>query len=138
MITSKNIQESRNVADSYICTRTPEPVLTYKENAKKHKKVVFPTGLVCNSNGEPFILDTGSASVLVLQRGSVAKMAVIGCYMKPGEENYEVETALKVTKLRFSNHLNDFIINKDTLFVVDAGRHEIVVIPKVGYNISTR
>ena len=58
--------------------------------------------------------------------------------MKPGEENYEVETALKVTKLLFSNHLNDFIINKDTLFVVDAGRHEIVVIPKVGYNISTR
>ena len=52
--------------------------MSHVENAKKHKKINFPVGIVCNTNGDQFILDTGSACVMVLTRSSIAKMLLIG------------------------------------------------------------
>ena len=130
--TDKRVQEVLSVAKTYTCTRTPEMILKYKENAKKHKKLLFPTTIVCNLNGEPIVMDPGSACVVVLQRSSVAKMFVIGSYKKPKEKNYKSKAkAVKSNKVRFSNHLSDMTIIKNNLYIVDSGREEVIILINV-------
>ena len=63
MTFSKPIQAGLSLAERYVCTRTPEPILTHVDNARKQMKINFPVGIACNDNGDQFILDTGSACV---------------------------------------------------------------------------
>ena len=139
MTSSKAIQTGLQLANEYVCTRSPEPVLTYVDNAKKQKKINFPVGIECNTNGDQFILDTGSACVLILNRSSVAKMFFIGQYKKPKLDKYK-QKQFKVKDLKLSNDLRDILIYQNNLFIADYGRGEIIIVSNVGVpgNIANR
>ena len=140
MSSSVPVQSSLRIAQSYTCVRTPEPVLAHVDNAKKQKKIRIPTGLACNVNGDPFILDTGSSCIMALSRSSVAQMFIIG-EMKSNTVQYRPNTeSLKVGQLRLSNDLPEMVMKGSDLYIVDAGREEIIMVHNVNIasNISSR
>ena len=78
LTTSTLVQDSLKAAHIYSCVRLPEPVLSYTDNAKKQKKMIMPIGVVCNKNGDLFILDCGASCLHVIDRSSVCKDKVVG------------------------------------------------------------
>ena len=139
MTSSKPIQAGLTIAKKYVCTRTPEPILTHVDNARKQMKINFPVGIACNTNGDQFILDTGSACVSVLNRSSVGKMFILGEYKKPKLDKYTVQS-VKASNLKLSNDLRDILIEQNDLFIADAGRGEVIIVSNVGTaaNLSSR
>ena len=85
----------------------PEPVLAHVENTKKQKKIRIATDIVCNVNGDPFVLDTGSSCISALSRSSVSQMFYIGELKSNDTQYLSTAEPLKVGKLRFSNDVRE-------------------------------
>ena len=127
MMSSKSIQEALKVAKVYTATRVPELVISHTENAKQQKKIVMPTGLVCNDNGDCFILDSGASCIHVVDRSSVAKVYVIGKYLNPADDICTMNTSMKTSALNFSKHLTDITLINNDVYIVDCGRQAIAI-----------
>ena len=70
--TASTAQETLSLAETYSCCRVPELVLSYTDNAQKQKRIMKPSSVQCNKNGDVFILDAGAAVVHAVDRSSVA------------------------------------------------------------------
>ena len=128
MCSSDPVQSALSIAKTYTCVRSPEPVLSYVENARKQKIIKIPTDVVCNVNGDPFVLDTGSSCVMALNRSSVAQMFVIG-QMKSNIVPYPSNAEpVKAGDIRLSNDVRQMLMRGSDLYIADAGREEIVVL----------
>ena len=66
------VQESLKEAKTYKCVRLPEPDVPYK--VKSQFRMMCPTGVQCNQNGDVFILDSGASCVHAVERTSVGKV----------------------------------------------------------------
>ena len=130
LTSSSLVQDALKAAGVYSCTRLPEPVLTYTDNARKQKKIIMPIGIQCNLNGDVFILDCGATCIHVADRSSVIKYFLVGNYMLHSTVPYKEGSSMKgAGELRLSNMVSDiFISPKDDVFVVDPGRQEIAIL----------
>ena len=124
------VQETLASAESYACTRVPELVLSYTENAQKQKRIIKPVSVQCNRNGDVFIIDAGAAVLYAIDRSSVANMFTLGKYMEPSDKVYDSKSIIHGNHVHFSNFLSDMTIQSDRndLYVVDSGRNEVVIV----------
>ena len=131
MTTSDTVQCALKEKGHYLLTRVPEPVLTYKDNAKKQKPFVFPVAVVCNKIGDVFVLDAGAACLFGFDRFSVAKSYIVGSHMSPSLQNYDTNAGpLKGKDIKFSNRIPSMDFVEDDLYVVDSDRRELVIIKR--------
>ena len=128
MTTSDVVQCSLKQKGSYSLTRVPEPVLTYKDNAKKQKPFVFPVAVECNRNGDVFVLDAGASCVHAFARFSVAKSYIIGSYMKPCLDRYDPAAPLKGKDVKLSNNIQSMAFVEEDLFISDSDRRELSIL----------
>lgn len=128
MTTSDVVQCALKQKKSYLLTRVPEPVLTYKDSAKKQKPFIFPVAVECNSNGDVFVLDAGASCMHAFDRFSVTKSYIVGSYEKPCLDKYDSSTPLKGKDVKLSKNISSMAFVKDDLFVADNDRRELVII----------
>ena len=80
----EKVQQSLKTWNHYLITRVPEKYLTYKENAKTQKRIIMPSSIDTNRNGDVFLVDAGASCVFVVDNSSVAKVKVLeGQYGSP-------------------------------------------------------
>lgn len=128
---SELVQKSLSEKKCYILTRSPEPVLNYVDNAKKQMPIKYPVAVLCNTNGDQFILDSGAASIHAFDSCSVEKSYIIGLYNKASHEEHVPGNAkLKGCNLKLSHNLMSMTILQDDLHVSDVGRMELAVLKK--------
>ena len=89
----------------------------------------MPTGITCNNNGDVFVLDLGASCIHIVDRSTVAKVHIIGQYMKADSKPYSANLlGMKASGIKFSNYLNDITCSEDNISVVDAGRQEVIIL----------
>ena len=135
MSSSQVVQDSLQEKKHYILTRSPEPILTHTDAARKQKSLIFPVDVECNRNGDAFVLDAGAACVHVFDRFSITKSYVVGNYNKPNLEQYVLgigsrNSSLKAKDVRLSNTLRSMTMLNDDLYIADSGRKELAVFTK--------
>ena len=129
------VQETLKLAKTYKCTRVPENILSFNESAKKQPKILFPTAVQANRNGDVFILDSGASCVHSVDRSSVAKMFSLGGYMKPSNVQVSSKNMVKASLISLSNDVVDmcFSTDRDDLYIVDSGKSEIIISRNVAF-----
>ena len=129
LLIGPKVQYSLSRKDKYLVTRVPEKFLTYKENAKTHKRIVMPVAICTNRNGDIFVLDAGACCIHVIDNSSVAKVTILGCYEKPSLAPHTAGATI-VKDLMLGNDLKDIQIHhqNDNIFVLDESRSEIILI----------
>ena len=134
------VQETLKLAKRYICTRVPELILSFNENAKKQPRILFPTAVQTNRNGDVFILDSGASCLHAVDRSSVAKMFLLGEYMKPSNNKVSSKTMMSATSVALSNNLPDLCVptDRDDIYLVDSGKSEIVIARNVAFASAIR
>ena len=95
------------IAKLYKATLIPELVLSHTENARAQKRIVMPTGLACNDNGDCFVLDAGASCIHIIGRASVSKVIIIG--KSPVSERYAGNISVNTSALTFSKSLPAYI-----------------------------
>ena len=126
--TGPTVQESLKAAKTYKCARLPETTLSYK--VTNQYKIICPTGVQCNRNGDVFILDSGASCVHAVERTSVAKVFLLGTYCTPSSKGHDQNLVITGSEVKLSNYLTDIFISKDAddVYVADAGRNEVVIV----------
>ena len=129
MTTGETVSKALSLKDNYNVIRCPEKILSYTDNAKKQKRIIFPVAIQCNVNEDVFILDSSSFSLHVVDNSTVAKMCEIGNYKTPNLKQYPEckNKEMTVKNAQFGNHLSSMIMVNDDLYVA-VSRNEILVI----------
>ena len=122
------VQESLKEAKTYKCVRLPEPDVPYK--VKSQFRIMCPTGVQCNQNGDVFILDSGASCVHAVERTSVGKVVLLGAYNNPSKNLHNQKSVITGSEVKFSNYLNDILIPTDTndIYIVDSGKNEVIIV----------
>jgi hypothetical protein len=129
---SPQVVQALNELEFYQVRRVPEPILAYTKNASTQKDILFPISMTTNQNGDIFILDKGACCVHVIDRCVVSRVFTIGRHGDPfGVQPYGFNRAVTCPNVRFSNNLKDIAANNDDIYILDAGRDEIVFVPDV-------
>ena len=84
---SPTVQRALLEQGSYNVQRLPERYSPHK--ATSQKKLIYPTSVVTNANGDVFILDPGASCVHVVDRSVIASVFLIGKYKKPSTAPYK-------------------------------------------------
>ena len=122
------VQEILQHLKRYQIICIPKEILTYTENAKTQKRIMFPVALASNSNGDVLILDKGASCVHVVDRSSVAKIFLLGKYHCSTIAPYNKSGDPQAKHLHLSNGVTDLIVADNSLFISDEKRNEVAVI----------
>ena len=106
----------------------PEKILHYKENAKSQTKILLPTSIKVNINGDIFVLDKGAACIHAYNRADVVKEYTIGKYNTPSNKVYptDAKEQLCVKHLTFTDSLQAIEIHLGNLVVADKSKVFII------------
>ena len=111
--------------------------MDHKDNAKKQMQIRYPVALLCNRNGDQFVLDSGAACVHAFDRFSVAKSYIARVYNKPSYDDYDYDDddvsgraklKLKGYNIKLSHNLLSMTILYDDLYISDGEQNELVVL----------
>ena len=130
LTTCDHVQEFLIKQRFYSIVRVPEPILGYTENAKSQKKIVFPTSIAANCNGDDFVLDTAAACLYVYDRSIVSKCYLVG---RRDETVYKPDPKKNLLgkDVKLSTQLTCMCVVNNDMYVGDKGRAEIVILTKV-------
>ena len=127
-LVDETVQHSLRLNKKYLITRVPEKYLSYKENAKTQVRIIIPTAVCTNLNGDVFLLDTGASCILVVDRSTVAKVFIVGTHNQSALSPYPQSFQNFARNIRLSSNLLDMQIHKNDVAVHDAGREEVLII----------
>ena len=130
MTCGKQGQDALVEKKQYCIIRVREKILSYKENAKTHKKIVRPVALQTNTNGDVFLLDEGASCIHIYDRSDVVKAFIIGKYGHPQMGAYRNTKDIKGKDIMFGPLLRSMVVSDDNVYVADESRGEIVIIRK--------
>ena len=122
------IQNALHELKTYSTRRIPEAILTYSKKADTQKDIISPVAVLCNGNGDVFILDSCCACVHVVDRSAVSKVFFIGRYCKSNPSQHKSKVLAK--EIPFTENLTEMIITKsDDVFILDEGNRKVFIVP---------
>ena len=120
-VVGEKVQHSMKSNKQYLITRVPEKYLTIKENAKTQNRIVMPTAVATNRNGD---------CVHVVDVSSVAIVRTIGTYGIKNLSPYKADVENIAKNLKIGDQVTQIYVDgdNDDVLIFDLSRKEVIII----------